>query len=71
MITNLMGLIVALMLAMGTGHDDRKMRVAQCKKTKEQIKQVQSKLRSGYTRAQGEKLEARLRDLRKKRKRYC
>lgn len=42
-----------------------------CKKTKEQIRQVESKMRAGYTRAQGEKLEARLRKLRADRARFC
>ena len=62
---------IALTLAAGSGSDDRKARAALCKKTKEEIRQVQSKLRSGYTRARGENLEARLRELREKRKRNC
>lgn len=47
-------------------NDDR-----QCRKTKEKIRAVQSRMRSGYTRAQGEKLEAELRKLRAKRKKVC
>lgn len=46
--------------------DDQK-----CKATKEKIRKVQSKMRSGYTRAQGEKMEEQLRELRKKRKKFC
>jgi len=42
-----------------------------CAKTKQQIRLVQSKMRAGYTRAQGEKLEARLRKLRAERARRC
>ena len=44
---------------------------ARCEKTKQQIRLVQSKMRAGYTRAQGEKLEARLRKLRAERAKYC
>jgi hypothetical protein len=42
-----------------------------CAKTEQQIRLVQSKMRAGYTRAQGEKLEARLRKLRAERARAC
>ena len=42
-----------------------------CKKTEQQIRWVESKMRAGYTRAQGEKLEARLRKLRAERSKYC
>ena len=42
-----------------------------CARTKQQIRLVQSKMRAGYTRAQGEKLEARLRKLRAERARRC
>jgi len=44
---------------------------ARCDKTKQQIRLVQSKMRAGYTRAQGEKLEARLRKLRAERAKVC
>jgi hypothetical protein len=44
---------------------------ARCEKTKQQIRLVQSKMRAGYTRAQGEKLEARLRKLRAERAKVC
>jgi hypothetical protein len=48
-------------------HSDLK----KCAKTEQQIRLVQSKMRAGYTRAQGEKLEARLRKLRAKRAKAC
>ncbi len=44
---------------------------SKCDKTKQQIRLVQSKMRAGYTRAQGEKLEARLRKLRADRGKFC
>lgn len=42
-----------------------------CKRVKDEIRYVQAKMRAGYTRAQGEKLEARLRKLRAKRAKAC
>ena len=44
---------------------------ARCEKINQQIRLVQSKMRAGYTRAQGEKLEARLRKLRAERAKAC
>lgn len=44
---------------------------AECKAIKEKIRHVQSRMRSGYTRAQGERMEAQLRKLRKQRKAKC
>ena len=44
---------------------------AKCRKVKDDIRYVQSRLRAGYTRAEGEKLEARLRKLRKTRRLVC
>lgn len=42
-----------------------------CDSIKSEIREIQAKMRSGYTRAQGERYEARLRKLRKKRSRHC
>jgi len=44
---------------------------ADCKKVKQKIRHIQSKMRAGYTRAQGEKMEAELRKLRTLRKKTC
>jgi hypothetical protein len=61
-------LILGLWLIPSTaGADDRE----KCNVTKEKIRKIQSKMRSGYTRAQGEKMEAQLRKLRKQRKQRC
>lgn len=71
-----MGNIVMLLvmyLAVAAGHpalateDDD----AKCRKVKADIRHVQSRLRAGYTRAEGEKLEARLTKLRDKRRKVC
>jgi hypothetical protein len=43
----------------------------ECEKIKQEIREIHSRMRSGYTRAQGEKLEARLRKLRALRAKAC
>jgi len=43
----------------------------ECEKVKQKIRHIQSKMRSGYSRAQGEKMEAQLRKLRALRSRFC
>ena len=42
-----------------------------CEEIKQEIRYIQSKMRAGYTRAQGEKMEAKLRKLRALRKKAC
>ena len=42
-----------------------------CEEIKQEIRFIQSKMRAGYTRAQGEKMEAKLRKLRALRKKAC
>ena len=42
-----------------------------CDEIKQQIREIESRMRSGYSRAQGEKFEARLRKLKRKRSRLC
>jgi hypothetical protein len=44
---------------------------AECEATKQKIRKIQSKMRLGYTRAQGERLEAELRRLRALRSKQC
>jgi hypothetical protein len=62
--------VIGLMLSL-PGYSLDKDLAAECDKTKQKIRNIQSKMRSGYTRAQGEKLEAQLRKLREKRKKVC
>jgi hypothetical protein len=45
--------------------------VPECEKIKQKIRYIQSKMRAGYTRAQGEKMEAELRRLRSLRAKAC
>ena len=42
-----------------------------CDEVKQQIREIESRMRAGYSRAQGEKFEARLRMLKRKRSRLC
>lgn len=44
---------------------------AACAEVKEKIRTVESRMRAGYTRAQGEKYEARLRELKARRRELC
>ena len=44
---------------------------AKCAETKQKIEKIRAKMRHGYTRAQGEKMEAELRSLRAIRSKRC
>ena len=44
---------------------------ARCEETRQKIEKIQAKMRQGYTRAQGEKMEAELRSLRAIRSQRC
>ena len=44
---------------------------AACAAVKEKIRTIESRMRAGYTRAQGERYEERLRELKAKRSKLC
>ena len=44
---------------------------AACAEVKQEIREIEARMRAGYTRAQGEKYEAKLRKLRAKRRKLC
>lgn len=44
---------------------------AECEKVKQKIRKIEARMRAGYTRAQGERLSARLRELRAERSKRC
>jgi hypothetical protein len=44
---------------------------ARCEETRQKIRKIEAKMRQGYTRAQGEKMEAELRSLRAIRSKRC
>jgi len=58
-------------LCIATADASTKSEKAACAKVKQQIRTIEAKMRSGYTRAQGEKYEAKLRELRAERYHLC
>ena len=42
-----------------------------CDEVKQEIREIESRMRAGYSRAQGEKFEARLRKLKRRRSELC
>ena len=42
-----------------------------CEEVRQQIREIESRMRAGYSRAQGERFEARLRKLKRKRSKLC
>ena len=70
--TAIIMLVCSILLALspqGNAHDDRKQ--VECEKTKQKIKKLQSRMRRGYSRAQGEKWQDQLRELRALRGQFC
>ena len=65
------GILLLVFLCVATAEAGRKQDEAACAEVKGKIRTIQSKMRSGYTRAQGEKYEQRLRELRAKRYKLC
>lgn len=63
-------LIVCFLCLSGASASTKSDKAA-CAKVKEQIRNVESRMRSGYTRAQGEKYEEKLRVLRAQRRELC
>ena len=62
--------LLAAFLPAPASADDRKDD-PRCEEIKQEIREIRSRMRAGYTRAQGEKLEARLRKLRTLRRKAC
>ena len=66
------GLLVGLAaLAWSDVQTNSREEEAACAEVKEEIREIQSRMRAGYTRAQGEKYEAKLRKLKTKRRKLC
>jgi hypothetical protein len=64
-------ILLLVIFCVTTAAASNKQDEAACAEVKEKIRNIQSKMRSGYTRAQGEKYEQRLRELRVKRYKLC
>ena len=66
----LLTLTLAVALASGEAHG-AKDRDADCRKLAEQIRKIEARMRQPYTAAEGVRLDARLRELKRKRYRRC
>lgn len=64
-------LVVLLALSPSAGFAHNYCAKAKCEETRQKIEKIQAKMRQGYTRAQGEKMEAELRGLRATRSKRC
>lgn len=62
-------LLTSLVISPGIAHEQKSKE--ECSMVKAKIRHIHSKLRDGYTRAQGERMEAKLRKLRKARQKKC
>jgi hypothetical protein len=63
--------VLALLLVALQAHANRDCDKLACDAVKQEIREIESRMRAGYSRAQGEKYEARLRKLKGKRSRLC
>lgn len=63
--------LVCFVLCFSAANASTKSEKAACAKVKEKIRNIESRMRSGYTRAQGERYEERLRELRAERYHLC
>lgn len=64
-------MLLLLLFCVSTATAGSKHDKAECAEVKEKIRTIESRMRSGYTRAQGERYEDRLRELRAKRHKIC
>jgi hypothetical protein len=64
-------LVLMVLLAPSAGLADRKLREAECAEVKEKIRNIESRMRAGYTLAEGERYNEKLRELRAKRAKLC
>lgn len=67
---SIMTICLLLVLASGSSAHEPDSR-DECARVKQKIRQIQSRMRAGYTRAEGERMEDRLRKLRAVRAKVC
>ena len=63
--------ILAIALANPAAFAGSRDKEAACAEVKQEIREIEARMRAGYTRAQGEKYEARLRKLKARRHKLC
>jgi len=64
-------MLLATMLCSGATYAGDKRKEAECAVVKEKIRNIESRMRAGYTRAQGERYNEKLRELKTKRYKLC
>jgi len=64
-------MLLILILSQTGAEAANKRDEAACAEVKEKIRTIESRMRAGYTRAQGERYEERLRELKAKRHKLC
>lgn len=65
------GILIAVFLALPSGAATTKRNKAECEKIRTEIRKIESRMRSGYSGKQGEKLNEKLRKLKAKRFEVC
>lgn len=68
---NVTWIVITLMLVASPAPAHKQCDKAACAAVKAKIKDIESRMRSGYTRNQGERYEARLRELKARRYKLC
>ena len=63
--------VFLLVLSPSIAHTHNSCPKAKCEVTRQKIEKIQAKMRQGYTRAQGEMMEAQLRSLRAIKSKRC
>jgi hypothetical protein len=63
--------VLALLSIALQAHAKRDCDKLACDEVKQEIREIESRMRAGYSRAQGERYEARLRKLKLRRSRLC
>lgn len=64
-------LALAILIAPPATLADRKIREAECAEVKEKIRNIESRMRAGYSRAEGERYNEKLRELKARRSKLC
>ncbi len=64
-------MLLLVLLSLPAAEAGSKRDKAECAVVKEKIRTIESRMRAGYTRVQGERYEERLRELRAKRYKIC
>ncbi|MDH4071821.1 MAG: hypothetical protein OEV41_01805 [Gammaproteobacteria bacterium] len=64
-------LVLIILSSVALAADDRRDRALHCEEIKQKVRFIHSRMRAGYTRAEGERMEEELRRLRALRAKAC